>query len=349
MKTLVVILVGLSLYLVGAVGHAAGATADAERAEVLLQQGTAAFEAGRMREALVAHQRAWLLSHTFRTAVGAGQVELHLGLYREAAGHLSYALAHLPPGIDAELRGHVQDGFHQASSHVLTLRIRVGRDGVDVTVDGEGVGTSPLDLPVFAEPGTHTVVAVDGGATLASASAEGPAGATREVTLELPEPAPTVTDSAPAGAGQEPAASPAAAPEDAPPPPVEASPGLSPSTWALLIGGGLTAGAVLSSVAFSVSAASSDSDVDAARARAVAGGDSCPSAGSAACDDLAAAIESRNAADRGATVSAVTAGALGVSTAVVAAILWPQGALPGADVSVSAGPRGSAVLVRGRF
>src|SRR5262245_20110877 len=74
-----------------------------ESSEELFLRGTAAFEQRDFSTAYEAHLKAWEQHHSFRTAVGLGQVELYLGKYRDAAEHLSYARSHAPPDTRLDL------------------------------------------------------------------------------------------------------------------------------------------------------------------------------------------------------------------------------------------------------
>jgi tetratricopeptide (TPR) repeat protein len=288
-------------------------------AEHLFAQATEAFESGRYAEALEAYRHAWRLAPAFRTAVGVGQVELHLGMHRDAAEHLSYALRHFPAGGSATLKERIRAGLDEARAHVGVLRIDVDAEGAEIRVNGSPVGMAPLSEEVFVEPGRHRVSAEHAGRR-AEASVDAVASRSTAVALVLAEP-----------------------------PTRDAEPGFAPATWALLGGGALTSVGIASAVVFSLNASAAGDDVRRARASLEDSASCVGPAPPAACEDLRRATEDRNTANRAATIAAVSAGVIGAGTAVVAAVLWPMGRSPRADVEVQASARGSFVTVSGSF
>ncbi len=324
----------------------------ANRAERSFAEGTRAFEEQRYADAYAALRTAWELVPSYRTAAALGQVELALGQYRDAAEHLAYCLRRFPEDADATVREHVERGLEDAREHVGALRIRVNIGGAAVTVDGTTVGRAPLEGPVFVEPGTHTVAAHLDGDLAPEERVDVPLRSTRDVYLRVTR----------ARAAEPPTTqmvgfvtrdrSRAPRPSSAAPAHAEAH-GLSPSTWALLVGGTLTAAALGTSGYFALDGASRNRDVQNLGARIPGGDDACsnPAGDRAAlCSELRNARDQRNASNQAATVGLVTAGALAAMTASVALILGSAESTPErVGVLAQAGPGGGGLAVGGAF
>jgi hypothetical protein len=72
----------------------------------------------------------------------------------------------------------------KAISKIGALLISVDTPGADVIVDGKFIGKSPMEDPVFVEPGHHTIEARLG-VKRATAEADAPAGSSRKLSLTL--------------------------------------------------------------------------------------------------------------------------------------------------------------------
>jgi hypothetical protein len=312
--------------------------ARAARAEHLFQQGTEAFEAGRFEEAYRLHADAWQAHASFKTAVGLGQVELHLGRHRDAAEHLAYAIRRFPPGMDPEIRGNIEAGFAAAREHVATLRVRSNVEGARILLDGKDVGTAPLEGPMFVEPGRHVLEAVQAGYSSASMEVDAIIRATREVALTL-----------------SPDEKPSAAPVDA------TTADVAPATLVLIGGGALTAAAIATALIFEIRGASLEDEIDGLRTDL--GGDEAstrcasPSTDDAIlCRKLGDKVDDRDSASHLAVASWIGAGVFAAGTSVATYLLWDSDSRgPSADartgptVRAGFGPAGGSVFVRGRF
>src|SRR5450432_3751077 len=87
------------IIILGLISHAAGATASDPTlaAKELVRQGSAEYSKQHWEAARASFQKAWELKRHYAIAANLADVELKLGRYREAAEHLEYALANLPP------------------------------------------------------------------------------------------------------------------------------------------------------------------------------------------------------------------------------------------------------------
>lgn len=137
---------------------APGAAADDE-ADQLFSRGNDAFDRGDLDEAYALYKKAWALKRTYDIAGNLGQVELKLGKFRDAAEHLDFTLRLFPPTGKSEPREAIRRALDAARNEVGALSITVNVRGASVAIDGQPVGLSPFDAPVFVEPGKRTVEA----------------------------------------------------------------------------------------------------------------------------------------------------------------------------------------------
>jgi hypothetical protein len=146
---------------------AASATAPAPpvpatEADQFFQRGRALHQEKKWTLAEDQYRRAWELEKTFRIAANLALVELKLGEARDAAVHLTFALAHLPADDPkmAEVRAHLEGMRQEALREIGLLTIRAAPTGADVFLDDEPVGKTPLEGPLFVSPG-HRVIRVE--------------------------------------------------------------------------------------------------------------------------------------------------------------------------------------------
>lgn len=134
---------------------------------------------------------AWQLKQHPQIALNLGRVEMELGKHRGAIAHLQHWLDNNRPEDPDSVQARAW--IAEAKKEVATLRITVQGSGVEVRIDGESVGTSPLPPEIYVEPGKHTVEVGDR-ASRDEVTAEYQAGSTSEVSLApKTAPAPIVT------------------------------------------------------------------------------------------------------------------------------------------------------------
>lgn len=224
--------------------------ADVRRAELMYDQGTAAFEAGDYQLALNKMSRAFELSRSYLTAAGLGQVELHLGRHRDAAEHLDYSLRHFPTTADARARRQVMDGLAEARRHTFALSVAASVPGAIVKLDGQLIGKTPIDHDLYVQPGEHRLTVEASGFETFEQTLFAPAGGKKSLAVELrPVSAPATAeitrdarDSAHLGD--------------------DGSDWNPVNTWVLAIGGGVALATAGAGVAFSANADDDESRAD---------------------------------------------------------------------------------------
>src|SRR5690242_20408101 len=119
--------------------------ADDQRAKELAAEGTDLFANGDAKAAEAKLEQAWAIKKTVDIAGNLGSVELELKEYDRAANHLAYCDRHLPVSTPAEARDRLRTQLGDAKKHVGALMLDVHPDGVEIDVDGEDAGRSPLE------------------------------------------------------------------------------------------------------------------------------------------------------------------------------------------------------------
>ncbi|WP_437511461.1 hypothetical protein [Sorangium sp. So ce1099] len=235
-----------------AVAQQAQPTAQAkDAARSLANKGQELFDAGRHEEALAAFREAEALFH-------APPLLQMIARSCERLGRLLEARSFYQRVVDEPLAADAPRAFQQAQAdarvelaalapRVPTLEVAVrgaAPGAVVLTLDGERIGQA---VPVERDPGSYTLVAAVPGQNPVTKTIRLNEGAKERVTLDLPPPAAAPRpDSASAASG-------------------------SGIRTAILVGGGIAAGAgVIAGVAFTVAANGKASD--ARRQREVAGG-----------------------------------------------------------------------------
>ena len=130
-----------------------------EDAEHLFQQARALHDQKKWQEAEALYRQAWDRQRSFKIAANLAVVELKLEKPRDAAEHLQFALRNLPtddPKI-AEARARLEQMLDEASRQVGTVSVQVTEPNATISVDGDVVGTTPLESPLFVSMGAHVL------------------------------------------------------------------------------------------------------------------------------------------------------------------------------------------------
>jgi PEGA domain len=317
----------------------------AQQADEHFRQGRALFKAGKKREAREEYLAAFRLKQSHDVAGNLGNVELSLGMPRDAAEHLSFAIRHYAPsGTTPEQLERAKQRLAEAKQQIGTVTVSVSVPGAEVLVDGVSIGRAPLEGDVFVEPGTRTFSARLALHDDATQTIEVGKGTERSVALTVVPTAqvpPQVSGPAAAGA-------PAVVPSVTPPaPPVRRS--VVPGVVLGVVGGAV----FLTGAGLAAGYAAKKSDADSLNADITAAGGYCNApAGSVAsqCSQLHAATS------QAATFGRAGIGMLIGGAAVLAAsggyLLWPESkAIPptGMRAAPVALPGGGGVLVQGSF
>ena len=287
----------------------------AENVDEVFAQATEAFANGKFDLAYRLHTKAWALRKSYKTAAGLGQVELHLGKYRDAAEHLDYCLRHYPADADADVRRQIQSGYDEALKQVAAIRISVEPPEARVRVDKQDLGPGPFPL-IFVRPGKMEIEASHEGYETEAQTIRTTAGSTRDVSFALV----TIGSSSPAtDAGSELATDGGAD--------TGSTGGMEPRTAALIVGGGLTAVALGVGIGFSLKGSGHEGDRTDLLVAAESDFGPSPCAGSgssrAVCAEIRDAADDRNGARGIANVAFVATGVLAAAT-LGAFLLWPS-------------------------
>jgi len=149
------------------------------------RKGYAALEAKNWDEAYRIFKQLWLDQPAYDVALNLGQAELRLHKYRDAAEHLAFATTHFPAAEDKEVLDRGLKGLEQAKREIGRLILVVDRSGAAVRVDGNTIGTTPIDGEIFVDPGEHAVEASLAGFVTAAQPFQVTAGQSQTVVLKL--------------------------------------------------------------------------------------------------------------------------------------------------------------------
>lgn len=162
---------------------AVGSSAVDEKAEALYRKGIEARSAAEWEAARTFFLQACQISSHYQILAHLGEAELKLGLYRDAAEHLSAFLAAAPSTMSAVSRAKGEEMLAEARSHVGTVSLAIQLPNAVVLVDGAPVGRVPLKGSLFVEPGLREFEARgEGGAKAKTLHSIAPGS---EVTIQL--------------------------------------------------------------------------------------------------------------------------------------------------------------------
>lgn len=130
-------------------------SSEIERARTLFRQGVKAGQEGRVQDSLNFFRQAWQLRRTYDIAANLAQVEIKLGLHRDAAEHLHYSLKNYSPTASKNEFENLRAQLESEKAHVGTVTVQVDRDGAMFYVDGQPAA----DSTIFVEPGSRTIEA----------------------------------------------------------------------------------------------------------------------------------------------------------------------------------------------
>jgi hypothetical protein len=279
--------------------------------------GYAAIEKRDWAEAQRIFDVLWQEERAYDVALHLGQAEFQLGRYRDAAEHLAFGVAHMPPGESEELRERGILALERARSKVGTLEIVVNRPSAEVHIDGVLIGSAPIEGERFVVHGRHRVEASLAGYAPKSLVVEIRAGEAQELAFELvPLPA---SSPAPAHSLSTKGSDSSATVRSS------GSSGLETREMVLLGGAALTAIAGVTTVVFALKSSSAGDREDDLRTQASTHGAN-PCASSTApgvCTELDDAVDERIAASQIAYVSLGVTGVSAIATAIVY-FTWPE-------------------------
>jgi hypothetical protein len=133
--------------------------ASLARQRKFYDQGNKFYDEGKLPQAEAAYLEAWKIKKSFDVAGNLGNLEADMNRPRQAAEFLSFALREFPAGGKPALRDALVKRLAEMQQKVGTLRIQVNVPQAEVLLDGVSIGPAPIANEVFAEAGSHMVVA----------------------------------------------------------------------------------------------------------------------------------------------------------------------------------------------
>jgi hypothetical protein len=172
-------------------GGAEAATRSAaarSHAQELLQRGNDLFRAGNFAEALRAYGDAHREFPSPKLFFNIARCEESLGHRPEALENL-HAFLRQAPEADPLIRAEAEKRMADLAAALAALDVSALPANAAIAVDGRTVGLTPLDRPIWMEPGAHRVTVERAGKALWVTTLEGSAGAT--AALQISDTSPT--------------------------------------------------------------------------------------------------------------------------------------------------------------
>lgn len=327
-----------------------------KKARELYAEGVAAYGQKRWADARAAFVGAWALNQHFTIAGNLGAAELKLGLYREAAEHLSLYAREVAKDAEAtdKERQEAAALLTEARTKVGTLVILTKSPGAEVFVDGVRVGAAPLNDPVFVDPGEHTVEVRAEGFRTARETKRLEAGMQADVDPALVR-IEAAAPGAGAGAGVGLGGAGAGSAGRVATSPVEDPSTPRPRLWPIAVGGAVAAVALGVGVGLTVAANGKSAEVE--RLSVIGDEDwlcnaNAPRGPHAECPKLKSAVEARDRLSNAAMGVFIGAGVVALGTAGYAIWELRRHRTPrdtGVQVLPLAGPQGGGIAVRGAW
>lgn len=304
----------------------------------LMRTAMARYAKNDLEGAREAFQKAWDLRQHAAIAASLAEVELKLGRYRDAAGHLNFYLTHLPPGKET-MRTDAEQQLADCKKHLGTVNVKVEPSDAMLLVDGSAIGEGPQE--VLLEPGAHSLQVTASGHVSPKESFSIAAGESRESRLVVssaattaPSQPPTATQSAakPPGAEQQPIAE-----------------GSSTKLWVVIGGGAATVVGVALGVAFTLKSNSASSHSDELLRQiqsksdpklVATGGECTANPAPAECADYSQARSDTKQARNVAIGSFIGGGVFALAT-VSALVFWPEHKQTAASGRLTLSPTGT--------
>jgi tetratricopeptide (TPR) repeat protein len=317
-----------------------------KRVTELMRAGVDAYRAGNLEEARVAFEEAWKLKPHAAIAGSLADVEMKLGRYREAATHWRYYVGRSPPDRAAAVQQ-----LEECLKHVGRVRVSVNAAGAALFLDGEPIGSAPLEDELLVDSGDHIVSARLNARTSPDRSFSIGAGELQTVDITLPESSQPAATASRIAQGKDDTTTPAR----------DAS-GVTARTVVVVAGSVLTVSAAALGVVYLVDANNAEANANRLRAETLQSGDAAAASRNgqcaadamprpAACDALGRAVSDSDTSRNIAIGAFVTAGVLGLATAA-AFVFWPSDE-HGAHSAITVGPwlqaHSQGFVLEGRF
>src|SRR5690349_19521156 len=143
----------------GAAAPAAAPTEAAIReASEHYEAGLELYADGEFKRAAIEFDRAYELVPNYRALYNIGQVRIQLHDYARAMKALQAYLKEGGEKIDADRKKTVHDDLEMLATRTATLGIETNEPGVEVLVDGEPAGVTPMAEPLLLDTGDRRLV-----------------------------------------------------------------------------------------------------------------------------------------------------------------------------------------------
>lgn len=125
-------------------------------AQQLFKEGNELFARGMLLDALKAYRKSQKLHPSYKVDLNIGGTLDELGRRAEAAWSFHRFMVHsasAPADVVQQARARLAQLKHKLAS----VKVSCGVDGAVVAMDGKEVGLTPLELPIYLEPGKHVL------------------------------------------------------------------------------------------------------------------------------------------------------------------------------------------------
>ncbi len=156
------------------------------RAQQLLHDGNEMFWAGRVSEALQAFEDAHRLFPTPKLYFNIARCEVGLDRRARALTHYRQFLREVHDS-EPPVRAEAEHQVTALTARVAGLRLRQAPANAAVRIDGEPAGLTPIDGPIWMEPGAHRLSVEAPGRPPWIATVDGKPGETIAVAMPAPE------------------------------------------------------------------------------------------------------------------------------------------------------------------
>ncbi len=136
---------------------AAPDAASVDEAGRRYDRGLKFYAEGEYRLAVIEFERTYELVPDYRVLYNIGQVRIQLGDYARARVALERYLREGAGQIKADREQAVKGDLEMLGNRTATLKVDVSPEGVQILVDGEGVGVTPLAEPLLLNAGEHNI------------------------------------------------------------------------------------------------------------------------------------------------------------------------------------------------
>lgn len=131
-------------------------TARAQDVETLFREGSDALSNRDFETAYDRLSKAWALRQTVDVAANLSVAERRTGRNRDAAEHLAFALAYYPPTGNQDVKRDLEATLNELKKGLAEITVET-EESASVSSGDKVFGRAPLRIPVYLEPGTHTV------------------------------------------------------------------------------------------------------------------------------------------------------------------------------------------------